>query len=270
MDFSFNSYNESAWFGLAPDPRCTITAAARAGYARVGLDFPTLAAFCDGHGTIGDVAQMLADAGIGCSTVTAAGMYGDGNDVGEVTRRAGEWASALGAAFLQSNFMTSDRAQQVGELEQACRAVEAVAPGVKIAIEHMPIFGLNLLNDAVEVARGVGFERAGVLVDVWHVSHGGDTWADLEAMPMEAVAYLELCDALAPIGDDLQVEMTGRRTFPGEGVLDVNRFCRTFAQAGYDGMISVEIVSEAWRGGDIDEFAARGLSATQSVWNGAR
>ena len=65
----------------------------------VGLDLPTIAAFCQRGGKVVEIAHAFADDGIGCSTVTAAGMYGDGNDVTELTTRAAEWAVALGADF---------------------------------------------------------------------------------------------------------------------------------------------------------------------------
>lgn len=266
MSFSFNSFNESAYWGHGADPHRVIAAAARAGYDLVGLDFPTISAFCESGGQIGDIARMFSDEGVGCSTVTAAGMYGDGNDVAEVTKRAAEWAAALGAPYLQSNFMSKEPRQQLGELETACRAVESINRTLRIAIEHMPTFGLNTLNEAVELTRQVGHERAGVLVDIWHVSHSQDSWADLEAMPMEALAYIELCDALPPISDDLGFEMTMRRTFPGQGILEVERFCRLFADRGYRGMVSLEVVSEEWRNGDLDAFARQCLSSGRRLW----
>lgn len=266
MTFSFNSFNESAYWGHGADPARVIGAAARAGFDLVGLDFATIKAFCDGGNTIGGIVRMFAAEGIGCSSVTAAGMYGDGNDIAEITKKAAEYAVALGAPYLQSNFMSHEPGQQLSELETACRAAESVDGGLKIVMEHMPIFGLNTLNEAVELARQVGFDRAGVLVDIWHFSYSKDSWADLEAMPMEALAYIELCDALPPISDDLALEMTTRRTFPGKGVLETERFCRFFADKGYHGMVSLEVVNKEWRGGDLDEFARQCLAGGRELW----
>jgi len=269
MKFSFNTFNDSAYFGLQTDPRRYGAAAARAGFDLIGLDLPTIAAFCQRGGKVVEIARAFADEGIGCSTVTAAGMYGDGNDVTELTTHAAESAVALGADFLQSNFISSDPHRQLAELEEACRAVESVQPGLVIALEHLPGFGLDNLNASIRLAQSVGYDRARVLVDIWHVSHSIDTWEDVETMPMEALAYLELDDALPLESDDLAAEMTSRRTFPGEGVLEVDRFCRTFADRGFDGMISVEVISEQWRDGDLFEFARRCLSTSRAAWEKA-
>lgn len=124
MRFSFNSFNESAYFDLPTDSRRVIAAAAGAGFDLVELDFPTIAAFTARGGTIGQIAQGFRDEGIECCAITAS-MYGDGNSVADVTRQAAEWAVALGASFVQSNYLTRDVDQQLRELEEACDATRA-------------------------------------------------------------------------------------------------------------------------------------------------
>ena len=73
------------------------------------------------------------------------------------------------------------------------------------------------LQQTVALAQHVGTDRAGAMIDIWHHTHGPDTWDDLAAAPADAIAYIELDDALPPAGGDLFVEMMDRRTFPGAG-----------------------------------------------------
>lgn len=135
-----------------------------------------------------------------------------------------------------------------------------------VVLEHLPGFGLDPLNGAIELARRVGYHRARVLVDIWHVSHSADTWDDVAAMPADALAYVEICDALPPLGTDQGLEMTERRTFSGEGVLDNERFHRIFAERDYDGIVSVEVVNREWRGSDLGAFARRYLASARRLW----
>jgi len=147
-------------------------------------------------------------------------------------------------------------------LERAC---DAAGRGPRLAVEYMPMTPLNRVADAVVLVEQVGLERAGILIDVWHHVRGPDDWNDLMRTPVGAICYVEFSDAL-PASDDLASDTMNRRTFPGAGVLDLSRFVSVVRQIGFDGMISVEVLNEAWRERSIADFARQAFVSSKPYW----
>jgi sugar phosphate isomerase/epimerase len=108
---------------------------------------------------------------------------------------------------------------------------------------------------------------AGVLVDTWHFFLGPNTWEDLDRLPRERVAYLQFDDHPALASDDLHEETLQRRVFPGEGRFDLTRFCREFRARGFDGLVSVEVLNQEWRGRDPATFARRAHETSARYWS---
>ncbi len=74
-------------------------------------------------------------------------------------------------------------------------------------------------------------------------------------------------DALAPeSGDRLVRETLHRRAAPGEGVLELDRFAATLRDGGYDGTVSVEVLSAALRELPVDALVERLHGATAPYW----
>ena len=262
--FCLNGFNGSVFTGQKEDLRGWIDAAAAAGFAFYGPDFFTLGPWIEQGGDPAALARHMRDAGVGCGVIAAAGML-DGNPQALATlTRAADVADALGARFLQINMDGPDPATRQAALEQACEAL--AGRGLKLAIEYMPTTGLNSLAETVALARHVGTDRAGAMIDIWHHTHGPDSWDDLAAAPADAIAYIELDDALPPAGGDPFVEMMDRRTFPGEGVFDVPRFLSLIAGTGYAGMVSIEVLNAAWRGKPLPDFARRCFASSAAFW----
>ena len=143
---------------------------------------------------------------------------------------------------------------------------DLVGGKARLAIEYLPITPLARVADTVALARQVGFERAGALIDIWHHEHGPDSWDDLATVPPEAVAYVEFDDAFAVESDDLAMEMMSRRTFPGQGVLDCARFARVLSAIGVADLVSVEVLNADWRERDLAQFARECLTTSRPYW----
>ena len=125
---------------------------------------------------------------------------------------------------------------------------------------------MNSIADALELIDRAGVPDAGVLVDAWHFFLGPDNWDTLAELPLERIAYLQFDDHPAIATDDLREETIHRRVFPGEGLFDLERFSRTLRSRGFDGLVSVEVLSKAWRGGDIEEFVRRAFWTSAPYW----
>jgi len=263
---SFNAFNASPYFDTAVALPDQIDAAAAAGFELIGIDRGSIAAFEAEGGAPEAIVRRLAQVGLGCGAITAAGLIGAGPETNGELSHAAAWAAALGAPFIQVNFGIPPGQAAQAALDEACRTVAAVAPGVRLAIEYMPFSPLARVADTVALARGVGFDRAGVLIDVWHHERGPDSWDDLAAVPLEAIAYIEFDDALPLAGDDLMSETLSRRTFPGEGEFDLTRFASVIRGIGYEGPVSVEVLSAEWRGRDLGTFARRAAESSRPYW----
>ena len=138
--------------------------------------------------------------------------------------------------------------------------------GATTAIEFVAGRTVSTLGDAL---RLVDLTSGGVqlVIDVWHFGNGPDTEDDLAAVDPASIGFIQLCDATEPLSDDLAHEMRYRRTFPGEGRLDVRGFCRVLRDdVGYDGVASIEILSEDWRDTDLETYVRRSLESSRSAW----
>ncbi|MFF7251115.1 hypothetical protein ACFZBU_45525 [Embleya sp. NPDC008237] len=98
---------------------------------------------------------------------------------------------------------------------------------------------------------------------------GPSRWQDLVALPLDRVGFVQFAHAPEPVSPDVHHESMHRRVLPARGVLDLDRFCATLVAKGYDGVVSVEPLSEAWRTADLHEFAAATLASSRSVWESA-
>jgi sugar phosphate isomerase/epimerase len=96
------------------------------------------------------------------------------------------------------------------------------------------------------------------MIDSWHFCVGDGTRDDLAMVPLDDIAYVQFADALAPeFRDRLVRESLHRRAAPGEGVLELDRFAATLRDGGYDGTVSVEVLSAALRELPVDVLVER-------------
>ena len=104
------------------------------------------------------------------------------------------------------------------------------------------------------------------MIDSWHFLMGDSKFEDLESVPLDHIAYVQFSDALAPESEKLGRETMKRRALPGEGILDLDCFASTLRARGYDGLVSLEILSEVWRERPLEEFAVAAYEAAASYW----
>ncbi len=258
-----NGFNGSPYLGGAEDLPGWIDAAAAAGFAWFAPDRFSLEAWAARGGTLAQLSKHMGDAGIGCGFVAAVGMLGSG-DVSAELNQARQAAEVLGTRFLQINLAAATPEARLQTVERACQVLDG--SGLRLAIEYMPISPLASVRETVAIVQHVGTARAGVMIDIWHHCRGPDSWGDLASVPVDAIAYVELNDALPLQSDALAAETLSRRTFPGEGEFDIAKFVRTVRGTGYQGMASVEILNEKWRSKPITEYAAKAYQTTAALW----
>jgi sugar phosphate isomerase/epimerase len=148
-------------------------------------------------------------------------------------------------------------------LVERCAAAFA-AEGTAMALEFSPLSPFRTIPDGLELVASAG-HGAGLLIDTWHFEFGASTWADLEQIPLDRIAYVQFDDAPEPAGDDLWAETTDRRVMPGDGTFQLERFATTLLDRGWEGLVSVEVLNRDL-GLDVAEFARRAHDATARYW----
>jgi sugar phosphate isomerase/epimerase len=248
---------------LSPDRRWEATptelvrAAAAAGFAAVGM--------FEDRADAGLRATFDA-AGVRCHVVLALMVGDDADETIADARRLAAAASVLDADWVLTVF----RSQVTSDVEAVvhrCAAMFADA-GAGTAVEFSPLGPVSSIPLGLDVVRSVARAgvRVGLMIDTWHFERGDSTWEDLEAVPLDEVAYVQFDDALAPAGGSERSETMHRRAVPGDGVFDLGRFASTLRDRGWDGLVSVEVLSAELRALPIDDIARRLHDATARYW----
>ena len=197
-------------------PADMVTVAHDAGWRAVGIWF-------DGktwtNETSREVRQRLDDTGVIALDIEPIIPSEDGSDFAEQLIEA---AAVIGARHILFTSRLKDQARTTDRYQQVCEM--ALAHGIKVVCEFLPIFPLNTLSMAAEIVANSQATNGGVLIDNLHLSRSGSSIEDVLAMPTELFPYLQICDAPADRPTDfggLLDEALNGRLCPGEGSLPI-------------------------------------------------
>lgn len=264
--FSFNCFNHSAYFGLDPTLPEQIGAAAAAGYELVGLDVPSLVAH-EGSGLPPQaVRQRLDELGVACYELVPIPLgLDDGDRSAEQLADVARLCGIVGARQVLATVRGEHRPEVVDDLRRAADRFAAV--GASMAVEFMGTTpGLATLDAAVDLVGSVGDHQVGIVVDLWHLALSGDNWPAFERLPVDRIGFVQLCDGPSGAPGDSLEDSLHHRLLPGHGALPVARFRDTLAAKGYRGVVSVEVLSRAWRGRSPEALAAATYRESVRAW----
>ncbi len=134
----------------------------------------------------------------------------------------------------------------------------AAKGGIRIGYEALA-WGrfVNDHRDAWEIVRRADHPNVGLIMDSFHTLARKTDPETIRAIPGDKVFFVQLADA--PNFDmDLLYWSRHFRNMPGEGDLDVTSFMRAVAATGYDGVLSLEIFNDQFRGGSPESIAVDG------------
>ena len=244
--------------GLTPDTRwepdaaALVEAAHSAGFTMLGTTSLLVTP---------ELPDLYARAGMGCHELLGLVMTDTETTLGWATQVA-EQAAVMGTHWVNTTFKVVD--DETIALVRRCAAMLAEA-GAGMAIEFSPLGPVASLQDGLDLVDLSGSDRAGVVVDIWNVTYGPTTWEELERLPANRVAYVQFNDALPRVGD-LAIEAMNRRTYPGQGSFEVERFVSIVRASGWDGVVSVQILSEELRQLPLAGFARRAFETSIGYW----
>jgi sugar phosphate isomerase/epimerase len=240
-----------------------VRAAAAAGFDGFSVDVWSLRRHVTQGGTVGDLAAAIVDHGLRCMEVQALTVSEDGHAVVAEAEEIAGMVSQLQPDYLMTGFSGPPTEAAVANYRSA---IDHMPAGTTVGLEFLPNLAVCDINAARSVLRRADLPDAGVVVDAWHFFHGPSTWADLEALPLDEMAFVQFSDHPELESEDLWHEMLQRRALPGQGRLDLGRFVSVLEAKGYRGMVAVEVMSEALRSLSYDEFARQAHDAAAPYW----
>lgn len=263
--FSFNTWNNSARWGLAPTLPAQITAAGLAGYDHVGLDVPSLTAHEEQGLSPEAVRECMDHAGVRCFELVPLTLSPDGAAAGQGLDRLARYARVLGAHQVLA-VVRGPVTPDIVAITRRC-AERMAELGVTTSVEFLPNLEVNSIDAVTRLIEAVEQPDLRVVVDSWHFFTGPDTWRSLDALPAERLGFVQFSDGAAAIGDDVVHEYCHRRVLPGEGDHDLAGFARRVLHRWPDVVVSVEVLSSAWRSRPVEEFADETLRAARPYWS---
>jgi len=263
-ELCFNTMNHSAYFGGNPDLPAQIEAAAAAGFRLFGPDLVSLDAWLAGGRRLDELVALMDSHGLRCGELAGAVNVTERAESIQEARHAAELAAVLKPTWVQVNVTVEPNRAVYRAFHEICDIL--AAGGARAALEYLPFTPVNSIAAAQRLVEHVGTDRAGVMVDSWHHFRGPDTDAELEALPVEMISYVQFDDALPSIGDDVLQETLHRRVMPGEGEFDLEGFSRRLRAKGFDGIVSIEVLSEPWRTRSKAEFARAAYETSRRFW----
>lgn len=208
--------------------------------------------------------SMLDRAGLRCHELLGLQV---GDDLVAVERTAEALAAdaaLVGAAWVLATFQVPLTPAVAASVRRCAATFERAGSG--FAVEFSPLGPVATIADALDVIDAARPARAGMVIDSWNFCLGPSSWTDLETVPLDAVAYVQFADALAPVGElDLEEAMC-RRALPGDGILELERFAATLHERGFDGVVSMQVLSDELRTLPVDEYARRVLASGSKFW----
>ncbi|MFK5979443.1 MAG: TIM barrel protein [Rhizobiaceae bacterium] len=134
----------------------------------------------------------------------------------------------------------------------------AAKKGIRVGYEALA-WGKHVDDhrDAWEIVRRADHPNIGLIVDSFHTLARQIDPDTIRSIPGDKIFFVQLADA--PLIDmDLLHLSRHYRNMPGEGDLDVTAFMRAVAATGYDGVLSLEVFNDQFRGGSPSSISIDG------------
>ncbi|QDV52554.1 sugar phosphate isomerase/epimerase family protein [Gimesia fumaroli] len=150
-------------------------------------------------------------------------------------------------------------AQRYRELLEA--GIEA---GAKPAVEFLGfVEAVTKIEDALLIVEKSGHPEATLVLDPFHVFRGGGSMETIAQLKPEQIAISHFNDAVDTIPREEQMDPD--RVLPGDGHLDLTRYCQLLKQIGYQSWLSLELFREdLWKQEPLD-VAKLGLERMQTI-----
>jgi 4-hydroxyphenylpyruvate dioxygenase len=240
-----------------------LEAIAQAGFKRVEIFENDLLSF---NGSPADVRRMIADFGL--ETITFQ-PFRDFEGMPDAKReralaraeRKFDVMHSLGCDLL---LVCSNVApDSLGGIDRAAADLRALGEraakrGMRVAFEALA-WGrhINDYRDAWEAVRRADHPAVGLVLDSFHMLARGTDLAAVRSIPRDRIFLVQVADA-PRLDMDYLSWSRHFRNFPGQGDLPLDDFMDALDATGFDGLFSLEIFNDQFRGGLTRQVAVDG------------
>jgi sugar phosphate isomerase/epimerase len=229
-------------------------ATAAAGFTGVSLGLDQLA------GDPAGAASLVARHGLRCTDLLSLRVTRDDADSLRAARALRPAVEAMRPDSVCTLVWTRPSAATTDRLGRVADEL-----GVPLGLEFGPAT-LPTIEAASALVTELGPARVTVVADTFHFFRSGSTWPMLDSVPVENIGVVQFDDALPAVSDDYVAETENRRAWPGDGELPLKRFTATLRERGWNGVVSVEVLSEQLRALPVEEFARHAYQTCAPYW----
>jgi sugar phosphate isomerase/epimerase len=239
------------------------------GYAAIELWHDDIDAHLARGGTLREIRQAAADAGLNVPTTiflkgwwdTTGAVYNRALD--EIKRRLGQ-AAEVGATYSIAGPPLGAIDFTVGA-ERYRQLLEIGRPfGVKPAMEYLGFADeVHTIEAALTVMDGSGQADATIVLDPFHCFRGGGPMESIRKLPAARIAISHFNDSPGFPARELQQDPD--RVLPGDGIVDLRAYCGLLREVGYDRWLSLELFRRDLWARDPREVARIGLEKMRAV-----
>lgn len=246
-----------------------IRIASAAGYAGIEIWHSDVDAYVAGGGTVADIRKALDDHELRVPTTIF--LKGWWDTVGAVyqaemdeIRRRFEQARELGAPHAIAGPPLGRVDFEQGARQYATLLEVGREFGVLPVIEYLGFAAdVNRIDSVISIMRACGDSDATTVLDPFHCFRGGGGVEAIVDLKPEQIAVSHFNDA--PDFPPRELQHDPDRVMPGDGCMDLGRYCDLLRQIGYRGWLSLELFNrEYWSHAPLD-VARTGLEKMRAA-----
>lgn len=186
----------------------------------------------------------------------------------EQMKREIEWAAGIGSKNIACTMLGVEKLdpQKFDEYAARYRAVIEIATpcGVKPLLELWGHRALHKLGDALDIAARTGSERAGLLLDFYHLYRGGNSFDSLALLNLADMDVFHIDDY--PANPPREKLADADRIFPTEGICPFGEILPKMKKQGFKGCLSLEIFNKKyWATYQPEELLKIGLQKIKAI-----
>ncbi len=262
-ELGFETIQFAPKFAGAPaDPFRLVAAAKAAGFAWIAFDRHTLARQDATPGGLVTLAEACARQDLPCRVVQSLRVTPDHRETSDGFRQLLRHVEAFMPDVVPLILLAEPIPAVLAEVRELVARLASYHPGTRLALEWGPIFPVGDLRSARETVKRLDDERIGLVLDSWHVFTGATDWAELSGVRSDEIALVQLNDH-GPLGGQSLHDAKNHRLLPGDGNFPLPRFLALLDELGFDGLLSVEVISTELRSLSVEQFARAALESSR-------
>ncbi len=250
-----------------------IAIASSTGYAAIELWHDDIDLYLLHGGTLDDIRKAVQDNGLEVPTTIFLKGWWDTQgeeyerELDEIKRRL-EQSAELGAPYAIGGPPLGPVDFELGSRQYARLLEVGRGFGVKPIMEFLGFSDeVNSIEAALRVIEGSGDADATTVLDPFHIFRGGGSVESISKLSAGQIAISHFNDCVDDPPREQQHDPD--RVMPGDGMMDLGRYCDLLREVGYDRWLSLELFREDLWARDPADVAREGLEKMRAVVEGS-